>query len=168
MNSFASRSVHVAMSNPNKLLPSPGVIRLQRYYEPRRHPMRPGPSLAGVRLAIPDRAMGVVPKSTGRPDEAPADRSHGATADRPSGRLGEPQARLLPPPARAGLSFQPPARLLAPFLPTRHRGPCPTPTSSRPLPPMMSPTLSRSPCAIRAASASTTPTRSRRISSRSG
>ena len=40
-------------------LPSPGVTRLQRYYEPLRHPMRPGPSLAGVRLVIPDRARGL-------------------------------------------------------------------------------------------------------------
>ena len=36
-----------------------GVIRLQRYCEPLRDPMRPGPSLAGVRLVIPDRAMGL-------------------------------------------------------------------------------------------------------------
>jgi hypothetical protein len=36
-----------------------GVIRLQRYCEPLRDPMRPGLSLAGVRLVIPDRAMGL-------------------------------------------------------------------------------------------------------------
>jgi hypothetical protein len=36
-----------------------GVIRLQRYCEPLLDPMRPGPSLAGVRLVIPDRAMGL-------------------------------------------------------------------------------------------------------------
>ena len=40
-------------------LPSPGVTRLQRYYEPLRHPTAPGLSLAGVRLAIPDRALGL-------------------------------------------------------------------------------------------------------------
>ena len=40
-------------------LPSPGVIRLQRYYEPLRHPMRSGQSLAGVRLVIPDHPMGL-------------------------------------------------------------------------------------------------------------
>jgi hypothetical protein len=33
-----------------KLLPSTGVIRLQRYYEPLRHPIRPGLSLAGIRV----------------------------------------------------------------------------------------------------------------------
>jgi hypothetical protein len=33
-------------------LPSTGVTRLQRYYEPLRHPRRPGLSLAGVRLAV--------------------------------------------------------------------------------------------------------------------
>src|SRR5262249_33024585 len=31
-------------------LPSTGVNRLPRYYEPLRHPKRPGLSLAGVRL----------------------------------------------------------------------------------------------------------------------
>src|SRR5260370_29318593 len=31
-------------------LPSAGVTRLHRYYEPLRHPTAPGPSLAGVRL----------------------------------------------------------------------------------------------------------------------
>src|SRR5271165_988191 len=40
-------------------LPSPGVTRLHRYYEPLRHPAAPGPSLAGVRLVIPDHAVGV-------------------------------------------------------------------------------------------------------------
>ena len=39
-------------------LPSPGVTRLQRYYKPLRHPMRPA-SLAGVWLVIPDRALGL-------------------------------------------------------------------------------------------------------------
>ena len=39
-------------------LPSPGVTRLQRYYEPLRHPTAPGLSLAGVRLITLDHAMG--------------------------------------------------------------------------------------------------------------
>src|SRR5271156_6637777 len=40
-------------------LPSPGIIRLQRYYEPLRHPSAPDLSLAGVRLIIPDHALGL-------------------------------------------------------------------------------------------------------------
>ena len=40
-------------------LPSTGVTRLQRYYEPLRHPKAPDLSLAGVRLVIPDLAMGL-------------------------------------------------------------------------------------------------------------
>src|SRR5882724_9265518 len=39
-------------------LPSTGITRPQRYYEPLRHPRAPGPSLAGVRLVIPDHALG--------------------------------------------------------------------------------------------------------------
>src|SRR6266478_1234594 len=39
-------------------LPSPGVTRLQRYYEPLRLPTAPGLSLTGVRLIIPDHAVG--------------------------------------------------------------------------------------------------------------
>ena len=39
-------------------LPSPGVTRLQRYCEPLRHPRAPSLSLAGVRLAIADHALG--------------------------------------------------------------------------------------------------------------
>src|SRR5215831_5680951 len=39
-------------------LPSPGVTRLQRYYEPLRLPTAPGLSLAGVRLIIPDHVVG--------------------------------------------------------------------------------------------------------------
>src|SRR6266481_2028184 len=39
-------------------LPSTGITRLQRYYEPLRHPRAPGLSLAGVRLVIADHAMG--------------------------------------------------------------------------------------------------------------
>ena len=39
-------------------LPSPGITRLQRYYEPLRHPSAPSLSLTGVRLIIPDHASG--------------------------------------------------------------------------------------------------------------
>jgi hypothetical protein len=40
-------------------LPSTGITRLQRYYKPLRHPTAPGLSLAGVRLIIPDHALGL-------------------------------------------------------------------------------------------------------------
>src|SRR4030088_1143510 len=40
-------------------LPSTGVARLQRYYEPLRHPMAPDLSLTGVRLVIADLALGL-------------------------------------------------------------------------------------------------------------
>ena len=40
-------------------LPSTGVTRLQRYYEPLRHPRAPGLSLAGIRLIIADHALGL-------------------------------------------------------------------------------------------------------------
>src|SRR5665648_296462 len=40
-------------------LPSTGVTRLQRYYEPLRHPKAPGLSLAGVRLVVADHALGL-------------------------------------------------------------------------------------------------------------
>src|ERR1700756_1675560 len=39
-------------------LPSTGITRLQRYYWPLRHPSAPGLSLTGVRLIIPDHAVG--------------------------------------------------------------------------------------------------------------
>src|SRR3984893_8624704 len=39
-------------------LPSPGITRLHRYCEPLRHPSTPRPSLTGVRLIIPDHALG--------------------------------------------------------------------------------------------------------------
>src|ERR1700726_3444138 len=39
-------------------LPSTGITRLQRYCEPFRHPSAPGLSLTGVRLIIPDHALG--------------------------------------------------------------------------------------------------------------
>src|SRR5258707_3064224 len=40
-------------------LPSTGVTRLPRYYEPLRHPRAPGLSLTGFRLVIADHAMGL-------------------------------------------------------------------------------------------------------------
>jgi hypothetical protein len=40
-------------------LPSTGVTRLQRYYEPLRHPRAPGLSLAGIRLAIAGHTLGL-------------------------------------------------------------------------------------------------------------
>src|SRR5215472_714848 len=40
-------------------LPSPGITRLQRYCGPLRHPSAPGLSLTGVRLIIPDHALGL-------------------------------------------------------------------------------------------------------------
>jgi hypothetical protein len=40
-------------------LPSTGVTRLQRYYEPLRRPKAPSLSLAGFRLVIADHAMGL-------------------------------------------------------------------------------------------------------------
>src|SRR5450631_3563995 len=40
-------------------LPSTRVTRLQRYYEPLRHPKAPGLSLAGFRLVIADHALGL-------------------------------------------------------------------------------------------------------------
>ena len=39
-------------------LPSTGITRLPRYYEPLRHPSAPSLSLTGVRLIIPDHASG--------------------------------------------------------------------------------------------------------------
>jgi len=39
-------------------LSSTGIARLQWYYEPLRHPSAPGLSLTGVRLIIPDHALG--------------------------------------------------------------------------------------------------------------
>ncbi len=40
-------------------LPSTGVTRLQRYYGPLRHPRAPGLSLAGLRLILPNHALGL-------------------------------------------------------------------------------------------------------------
>src|SRR6202521_1327219 len=40
-------------------LPSTGITRLQRYYEPLRHPKAPGLSLTGVRLIIAAHASGL-------------------------------------------------------------------------------------------------------------
>src|SRR5467141_5198102 len=40
-------------------LPSTGITRLQRYYEPLRHPKAPGLSLSGFQLVIADHALGL-------------------------------------------------------------------------------------------------------------
>src|SRR6266516_8213915 len=40
-------------------LPSTGVTRLPRYYEPLRHPRAPSLSLTGLRLVIADHALGL-------------------------------------------------------------------------------------------------------------
>src|SRR6266436_5389560 len=40
-------------------LPSTGVTRLQRYYEPLRHPKAPGLSLTGFRLVLANHALGL-------------------------------------------------------------------------------------------------------------
>ena len=40
-------------------LPSTSVTRLQRYYEPLRHPRAPGLSLTGFRLVLADHALGL-------------------------------------------------------------------------------------------------------------
>src|SRR5207344_1047622 len=40
-------------------LSSTGITRLQRYYEPPRHPIAPVLSLTGLRLIIPDHALGL-------------------------------------------------------------------------------------------------------------
>src|SRR6516162_3243568 len=40
-------------------LPSTSITRLHRYYWPLRHPSAPGLSLTGVRLIIPDHAVGL-------------------------------------------------------------------------------------------------------------
>ena len=40
-------------------LPSTGITQLHRYYGPDRHPSAPGLSLTGLRLIIPDHALGL-------------------------------------------------------------------------------------------------------------
>src|SRR5260221_9371895 len=55
----ASASPDLVFGPQPRPLPSAGVTRLQRYYGPLRHPTPPGLSLAGVRLIIPDHAMGL-------------------------------------------------------------------------------------------------------------
>ena len=55
-----SRSLTTSCVGPElRPLPSPGITRLQRYYWPLRHPNAPGLSLTGVRLIIPDHAVGL-------------------------------------------------------------------------------------------------------------
>ena len=46
--SFATSCVCLELRS----LPSPGVTRLPRYYEPLRHPRAPGLSLTGLRLIV--------------------------------------------------------------------------------------------------------------------
>src|SRR6516165_7038306 len=53
--SFATSRVCLELRS----LPAAGVTRFPRYYEPLRHPTAPGLSLAGVRLVIPDHAVGL-------------------------------------------------------------------------------------------------------------
>src|SRR5260221_10305547 len=53
--SFATSGVCLELRS----LPSTGITRLQRYYDPLRHPRAPGLALTGVRLIIPDLAMGL-------------------------------------------------------------------------------------------------------------
>ena len=42
-----------------EFIPSTGITRLQRYYEPLRHPRAPGLSLTGFQLVIADHASGL-------------------------------------------------------------------------------------------------------------
>jgi hypothetical protein len=62
-------------------LPSAGITRRQRYYEPLRHPMRPGLSLAGVRLSPRDSPRGVSRVASSPP-------SRHAVVITPAGSLG--------------------------------------------------------------------------------
>jgi hypothetical protein len=52
-------------SATKRSLPSTGITRLRRYYEPLRNPRAPGLSLAGIRLVIADHAMGLPAAATG-------------------------------------------------------------------------------------------------------
>ena len=55
-----SRSLTTSCVGPElRPLPSPGITRLHRYCGPLRHPSAPGLSLTGVRLIIPDHALGL-------------------------------------------------------------------------------------------------------------
>ena len=40
-------------------LPSAGITRPRRYYEPLRHPREPSLSLTGVQLVVPDLSLGL-------------------------------------------------------------------------------------------------------------
>src|SRR5438132_13709498 len=53
--SFATYCVYLELRS----LPSAGVTRLPRYYEPLRHPRAPSLSLTGLRLVIADHALGL-------------------------------------------------------------------------------------------------------------
>jgi hypothetical protein len=71
-------------------LPSAGVTRLHRYYEPLRHPERPGLSLAGVRLKFTRLTAWGFPCCVGSP-------SRHAVATTPVGPLVFVASRELPP-----------------------------------------------------------------------
>src|SRR5258708_11655994 len=53
--SFTTYCVYLELRS----LPSTGVTRLPRYYEPLRHPRAPSLSLTGFRLVIADHALGL-------------------------------------------------------------------------------------------------------------
>src|SRR5882724_9626462 len=54
-----SRSFTYCVCLELRSLPSTGVTRLPRYYEPLRHPRAPSLSLTGFRLVIADHALGL-------------------------------------------------------------------------------------------------------------
>ena len=58
MPNLPSFPTHCVYLEP-RLLPSTGITRLLRYYEPLRHPKAPGTSLTGFRLVIPDHDKGL-------------------------------------------------------------------------------------------------------------
>jgi hypothetical protein len=51
-------SSHFQTAPEVRSLPSAGITRFPRYYEPLRHPTRPGLSLAGVRLVLANHRWG--------------------------------------------------------------------------------------------------------------
>ena len=65
--SISRLSLLLALTSELRSLPSTGVTRLQRYYEPLRHPIKPGLSLAGVRLSSRDSLPWGFPCCVGSP-----------------------------------------------------------------------------------------------------
>jgi hypothetical protein len=57
----------LALASELRSLPSTGVTRLQRFYEPLRHPIEPSLSLAGVRLSSRDSPPWGFPCCVGSP-----------------------------------------------------------------------------------------------------